>query len=34
VKVSCITAEGLDLWMNWIEKQRQAAKLGVAESIV
>jgi hydrogenase nickel incorporation protein HypB len=34
VKVSCITGEGLDLWMNWIEKRRQAAKLGVAESVV
>ncbi len=34
VKLSCITGEGLDLWMNWIEKRRQAARSGIAEPVV
>jgi hydrogenase nickel incorporation protein HypB len=34
VKISCTTGEGLDLWMNWIEKRRRAAKSLAAEPVV
>ncbi len=33
VKVSCTTGEGLDLWMDWIEKYRRVAKLTAAEPV-
>ncbi len=34
VKVSCTTGEGLDLWLNWIEKRRRAANAQTTESVV
>jgi len=34
VKVSCTTGQGLDLWLNWIEKRRRAAKAQTTESVV
>lgn len=33
VKVSCTTGEGLDLWMDWIEKGRRTAKARAAEPV-
>jgi hydrogenase nickel incorporation protein HypB len=33
VKTSCTTGEGLDLWMNWIEKRRRLAKSRAAEPV-
>jgi hydrogenase nickel incorporation protein HypB len=33
VKMSCTTGEGLDLWMNWIEKRRRVAKSRAAEPV-
>jgi len=34
VKISCTTGGGLDLWMNWIERRRRAAKSRAAEPVV
>jgi hydrogenase nickel incorporation protein HypB len=33
LKVSCTTGEGLDLWMDWIEKHRRVAKLMAADPV-
>jgi len=33
VKTSCTTGEGLDLWMNWIEKRRRIARSRAAEPV-
>jgi hydrogenase nickel incorporation protein HypB len=34
MKVSCITGEGLDSWMNWIENRRTSAVSIPTESVV
>jgi hydrogenase nickel incorporation protein HypB len=33
VKISCTTGEGLDSWVNWIEKRRKSAHAMTAESV-